>query len=164
MGADHWLETHITMKAFVIACLIAGAFAEPEADADADYYGNYGYGALGYAARPLINSYSYAARPLVSSYAARPVVSSYSAAVAPAVSSYTTSPYVSTYGAYGLSSLGKRSADAEPEAEADADAYYNYGYSGLTSYGAYAAPLARSYVSTYGAYAARPYSAYNYLW
>merc|ERR1711931_585359 len=165
--ADHWLETHITMKAFVIACLIAGAFADPEADADAYYYGNYGYGALGYAARPL-----------VSSYAARPVVSSYSAAVAPAVSSYTTSPYVSTYGAYGLRNLGKRSADAEPEAEAEADAYYNYGYSGLTSYGAYAAPLvssyaarpvvssyaARPYVSTYGAYAARPYSAYNYLW
>merc|ERR1712212_124020 len=107
--ADHWLETHITMKAFVIACLIAGAFAEPEADADAYYYGNYGYGALGYAARPLVNSYSYAARPVVSSYAARPVVRSYSAAVAPFVSSYTTRPvvssyaarpYVSTYGAY----------------------------------------------------------------
>merc|ERR1711955_26006 len=166
------------MKAFVIACLIAGAFAEPEADADAYYYGNYGYGALGYAASPLVNSYSYAARPVVSSYAARPVVSSYSAAVVPAVSSYTTSPYVSTYGAYGLRTLGKRSADAEPEAEADAYYYNNYGYSGLTSYGAYAAPLvssyaarplvssyaARPYVSTYGAYAASPYSAYNYLW
>merc|ERR1712123_290459 len=120
--AGHWLETHIIkMKVFAIACLIVGAFAEPEAkpeaEADAYYYGNYGYGAvgsLGYAARPLVSSVGYTARPAVSSYryASRPVLSSYGG--------YATSPYVSSYGSYGLRSLGKRSADAEPEAEADA--------------------------------------------
>merc|ERR1711892_196432 len=132
----HWLETHIIkMKVFAIACLIIGAFAEPEADADAYYYGNYGYGAvgsLGYAARPVVSSVGYAARPAVSSYsyASRPVLSSYGG--------YATSPYVSSYGSYGLRSLGKRSADAEPEAEAEADAYYygnNYGYGAVGSLG-----------------------------
>merc|ERR1712106_168609 len=113
--AGHWLETHIIkMKVFAIACLIIGAFAEPEAkpeaDADAYYYGNYGYGAvgsLGYAARPLVSSVGYAARPAVSSYsyAARPAVSSYNYASHPVLSSYggyANSPYVSSYGSYGL--------------------------------------------------------------
>merc|ERR1712123_456448 len=154
--AGHWLETHIIkMKVFAIACLIVGAFAEPEAkpeaDADAYYSGNYGYGAvgsLGYAARPLVSSVGYAARPAVSSYsyAARPAVSSYNYASRPALSSYggyANSPYASSYGSYGLRTLGKRSADAEPEAEAEADAYY---------YGA---------VGSLG-YAAHPYSGYPY--
>merc|ERR1712243_518315 len=87
------------------------ADAEPEAEADAYYYNNYGYNGLA--------SYGAYAAPLVSSYAARPVVSTYGA--------YAASPYVSTYGAYGLRTLGKRSADAEPEAEADAYYYNNYG-------------------------------------
>merc|ERR1711935_341537 len=136
----HWLETHIIkMKVFAIACLIVGAFAEPEAkpeaEADAYYYGNNGYGAvgsLGYAARPLVSSVGYAARPAVSSYSS-----------------------------YGLRSLGKRSADAEPEAEAEADAYYygnNYGYGTVGSLGYAARPL----VSSVG-YAAHPaVSSYNY--
>merc|ERR1711935_1057641 len=157
----HWLETHIKMKVFVIACLIVGAFAEPEAkpeaDADAYYHGNYGYGvvgSLGYAARPLVSSVGYAARPAVSSYryAARPVLSSYGG--------YATSPYVSSYGSYGLRSLGKRSADAEPEAEAEADAYYygnNYGYGAVGSLGYAARPAVNSYN-----YVARPYSGYSH--
>merc|ERR1711892_21402 len=87
----HWLETHIIkMKVFAIACLIIGAFAEPEADADAYYYGNYGYGAvgsLGYAARPVVSSVGYAARPAVSSY------------------SYASRPYSGySHGSYGLRS------------------------------------------------------------
>merc|ERR1711954_425743 len=87
------------------------ADAEPEADADAYYYGNYGYGSLGYSSLGYSNL-GYSSLPYTGSYGVR---------------SY--SPYVSTYG-YGLRTLGKRSADAEPEAEADADAYYygNYGY------------------------------------
>merc|ERR1711935_1271057 len=131
----HWLETHIIkMKVFAIACLIVGAFAEPEAkpeaEADAYYYGNNGYGAvgsLGYAARPLVSSVGYAARPALSSYGG-----------------HATSPYVSSYSSYGLRSLGKRSADAEPEAEAEADAYYygnNYGYGTVGSLGYAARPL-----------------------
>merc|ERR1712123_459456 len=110
--AGHWLETHIIkMKVFAIACLIVGAFAEPEAkpeaEADAYYYGNYGYGAVG--------SLGYAARPLVSSvgYSARPAVSSYNYASRSALSSYRY---------------------AEPEA--DADAYYygnNYGSLGYAA-------------------------------
>merc|ERR1711935_295194 len=153
-------------------CLIVGAFAEPEAkpeaEADAYYYGNNGYGAvgsLGYAARPLVSSVGYAARPAVSSYryAVRPAVSSYSYAARPVLSSYgghATSPYVSSYSSYGLRSLGKRSADAEPEAEAEADAYYygnNYGYGTVGSLGYAARPL----VSSVG-YAARPYSGYSH--
>merc|ERR1711892_1403592 len=165
--AGHWLETHIIkMKVFAIACLIIGAFAEPEAepaaDADAYYGNNYGYGAvgsLGYAARPLVSSVGYAARPAVSSYsyAARPAVSSYNYASHPVLSSYggyANSPYANSYGSYGLRSLGKRSADAEPEAEAEADAYYygnNYGYGAVGSL-VYAA---RPVVSSVG-YAARP--------
>merc|ERR1712106_528961 len=104
--AGLWLETHIIkMKVFAIACLIVGAFAEPEAkpeaDADAYYYGNYGYGAvgsLGYPARPLVSSVGYAARPAVSSYsyAARPAVSSYN---------YVARPYSGySHGSYGLRS------------------------------------------------------------
>merc|ERR1711892_879341 len=148
--AGHWLETHIIkMKVFAIACLIIGAFAEPEAkpeaDADAYYYGNYGYGAvgsLGYAARPLVSSVGYAARPALSSY------------------SYAARPYVSSYGSYGLRSLGKRSAGAEPEAEAEADAYYygnNYGYGAVGSLGYAARPVVSSYN-----YAASPYSGYSH--
>merc|ERR1712244_185044 len=50
----HWLEKHIKMfKSIAAACLIAVAFAEPEAKADADpalLYSSYGYGlgAYGY--------------------------------------------------------------------------------------------------------------------
>merc|ERR1712106_411091 len=170
--AGLWLETHIIkMKVFAIACLIVGAFAEPEAkpeaDADAYYYGNYGYGAvgsLGYPARPLVSSIGYAARPAVSSYsyAARPAVSSYN---------YVSRPVLSSYGGYGLRSLGKRSADAEPEAEAEADAYYygnNYGYGSVGSLGYAARPHTGYSHGSYGlrsaavGYAARPYSGYSY--
>merc|ERR1712025_1044212 len=102
------------MKFTILACLIFGSFAEPEAEADADayYYGNYGYGTydnLGYSSLGYSNL-GHSSLPYTRSYR---------------VSSY--SPYVSTYG-YGLRTLGKRSADAEPEAEADADAYYYGNY------------------------------------
>merc|ERR1712121_347522 len=48
----HWLKKEIKMKFIATACLIAAAFAEPEAKADADpalLYGAYGYAGLGYA-------------------------------------------------------------------------------------------------------------------
>merc|ERR1711935_204948 len=115
--AGHWLETHIKMKVFAIACLIVGAFAEPEAkpdaEADAYYYGNYGYngvGSLGYAAHPVVGSYGgYGFGSGAFGYVSRPYVSSYG-----------------SHGSHGLRSYGKRSAEAEPEAEADAYYYGNY--------------------------------------
>merc|ERR1712025_241476 len=90
-----------------------------EADADAYYYGNYGYGKLGYSSLGYSNlGYSSVGYSNLG-YSSLPYTRSYG------VSSYN--PYVSTYG-YGLRTLGKRSADAEPEADADAYYYGNYGY------------------------------------
>merc|ERR1711892_383302 len=145
------------MKVFAIACLIVGAFAEPEAkpDADAYYYGNYGYNgasSLSYAVRPVFSSYGgyglgsgavgYAARPYVSSNGhASSTHSGYGAV------GYTAHPC----GGYGLRSFGKRSADAGPEAEADAYYYGNYGCNGYA---------ARPHTSSNG-YADRPYTSSN---
>merc|ERR1739845_171684 len=133
--AGHWLDRVSKMKFIILACLIFGSFAEPEAEADADayYYGNYGYGAygsLGYSSLGYSNL-GYSSLPYARSYGVR---------------SY--SPYVSTYG-YGLRTLGKRSADAEPEADADAYYYGNYGYGnlGYSSLGYSSFPYARSYSS-----------------
>merc|ERR1711954_203936 len=146
--AGHWLGRLGNMKFIILACFIAGSFAEPEAEADADayFYGNYGYGAygnLGYSSLGYSNL-GYSSLPYARSYG---------------VSSY--SPYVSNYG-YGLRILGKRSADAEPKADADADAYYygNYGYGNLgysslrySNLGYSSLPYTRSYgVSSYTPY------------
>merc|ERR1712098_962530 len=100
------------MKLLAVVFVIAGALADPEADADAWYgafgystpyaLGSYGYGGLGYG----YGGYGYAGLG---------------------------------YGGYGYGrGYWKRSADAEPEAEADADAWYEtYGYAAPYAIGAY---------------------------
>merc|ERR1712142_44702 len=134
------VEERSKMKFFVAACLVAAAFAEPEAKADADaalLYGAYGY--AGYSGYPYAVGYS--------GYAGYPY---------PYGAAYGAYPY--TYGAYGHY-LGKRSADAEPEADAallyGAYGYAGYPYAGVRAYGAY----------PYAAYGAYPYAygAYSYL-
>merc|ERR1712106_1034275 len=118
----HWLKKDIKMKFIATACLIAAAFADPEAKADADasvLYGAYGY--AGYAA-----SYSLGYRGYAGAYSG----------------AYGAYPYAHSYGHY----IGKRSADAEPEADASV-LYGAHGYSGYAAspyaYGAY--PYAHSY-------------------
>merc|ERR1711954_128123 len=172
--AGHWLDRVSKMKFIILACLIFGSFAEPKAEADADayYYGNYGYGTygnLGYSSLGYSNlGYSSLGYSNLG-YSSLPYTRSYG------VSSY--SPYVSTNG-YGLRTLGKRSADAEPEAEADADAYYygNYGYGnfGYSSLGYNSLPYTKPYsytsrpliTSSLGyrslGYAASPYTGHSY--
>merc|ERR1712106_759518 len=122
------------MKFIATACLIAAAFADPEAKADADasvLYGAYGY--AGYAA-----PYSLGYRGYAGAYGAY--------------------PYGHSYGHY----IGKRSADAEPEADVSV-LYGSYGYAGYAAspyshgYSGYAAsPYA------YGAYP-YAHGAYSYL-
>merc|ERR1711892_997539 len=103
MGILHLtlVEEGSKMKFIAAACLVAAAFAEPEAKADADaalLYGAHGY--AGYASPYSLGYRGYAGY----------------------------SGYAGAYGAYGAHYIGKRSADAEPEA--DANAYYGaYGYS-----------------------------------
>merc|ERR1711935_336399 len=95
------VEEGSKMKFIAAACLVAAAFAEPEAKADADaalLYGAYGYG--GYASAYALGYRGYAG---YAGYAG----------------AYGAYPYA---GAYGAHYIGKRSADAEPEA--DANAYY----------------------------------------
>merc|ERR1712083_1155618 len=118
----HWLKKEIKMKFIATACLIAAAFAEPEAKADADpalLYGAYGYAGLGYAG---LGYAGYAGYP----YA------------------YGAYPY-----AYGAHYIGKREAEAEPKADADAALLYGaYGYAApYAGYRAYA-----GYPYAYGAY------------
>merc|ERR1712106_731501 len=125
------------MKFIATACLIAAAFAEPEAKADADasvLYGAYGY--AGYASPYSVGYTGCSGYP----YA------------------HAAYPYAGAYGHY----IGKRSADAEPEADASV-LYGSYGYAGYAAspythgYSGYAAsPYA------YGSY---PYAhgAYSYL-
>merc|ERR1711935_1156598 len=120
------------MKFIAAACLVAAAFAEPEAKADADaalLYGGYGYGgyaspyALGYRGYAGYAGYAgaYGASPYAySGYRGYSGLAGYTE-----YSAYGAYPYA---GAYGGHYIGKRSADAEPEA--DANAYYGaYGYS-----------------------------------
>merc|ERR1712025_1267617 len=113
MGILSWslVEGGSKMKLFVAVFLVAAAFAEPEAKADADaalLYGRYGYTGLGYAGLGY-SGLGYAGLR------------------------YAGLGYGYPY-TYGARIICKRSADAEPEAEADADAallYGAYGYTGL---------------------------------
>merc|ERR1712228_1130819 len=127
----HWLKKEIKMKFIATACLIAAAFAEPEAKADADpalLYGAYGYAGLGYAG---LGYAGYAGYP----YA------------------YGAYPY-----AYGAHYIGKREAEAEPKADADAALLYGaYGYSGL-GYAGYAGLGYAGYAGYPYAYGAYPYA------
>merc|ERR1712228_969911 len=130
------VEERSKMKFIAAACLIAAAFAEPEAKADADpalLYGAYGYAGLGYAG---LGYAGYAGYP----YA------------------YGAYPY-----AYGAHYIGKRSADAEPEADA-ALLYGAYGYGGLGYAGLGYAGYAGygGYPYAYGGYP-YAYGAYSYL-
>merc|ERR1711935_931998 len=125
------------MKFISAACLIAAAFAEPEAKADADaalLYGAHGYG--GYASPYALGYRGYAGYP---GYAG----------------AHGAYPYA---GAYGAHYIGKRSADAEPEADA-ALLYGAHGYAGYAAspytYGhaTYAGyPYAAGYAGAHGAY------------
>merc|ERR1711935_1213350 len=148
MGISHWFtgwRHTIKMKFLAAACLVAVAFADPEAGADA-WQGSYGYGL------PHAGYSGYA----VSAYAA-PLAYGHGAGYG----------YGAGYGAGR--GYWKRSADAEPEAEAeaepeaeadpeaDADASYSsYGYglphAGYSGYAvsAYAAPLAYGHGAGYG--------------
>merc|ERR1711935_465618 len=126
------VEEGSKMKFIAAACLVAAAFAEPEAKADADaalLYGAYGYG--GHASPYALGYRGYAG--------------------------YAAYPYA---GAYGAHYIGKRSADAEPEAEADAALLYGaHGYAGYAAFpytyghAAYAGyPYAAGYAGAHGAY------------
>merc|ERR1712106_1120093 len=137
MGILHLtlVEEGSKMKFIAATCLIAAAFAEPEAKADADasvLYGAYGY--AGYAA-----PYSLGYRGYAGAHGA-----------------YGAYPYAHSYGHY----LGKRYADAEPEAEASV-LYGSYGYAGYaappsvgyTGYSGYPyAHAAYPYAGAYGHY------------
>merc|ERR1712112_476627 len=143
----HWLKKHIKMKIFAAAFLVAAAFAEPEAKADADpalLYGGFGYAGLGYAGYAGY-PYAYGAYPYA--YGAH-YFGKRSADAEPEAKADAAL----LYGAlgYGAHYIGKRSADAEPKADA-AYLYGAYGYAGHYGYVGY--PYA------YGAY---PYS-YGYL-
>jgi len=134
-GRHIWCSSSTSkkMKLFLIAALVACAFAEPEADA---YYSSV-YGYPGYS----LGSYGY------SGYALSPYTS------------YGTAygyGYPYTYGSY--SRLVKRDADAEPKA----DAYYA-GYYGYPSYGysSYALSPYTTYGTTYG-YSGYPYTYGSY--
>merc|ERR1712176_589738 len=134
------VEEGSKMKFIAAACLVAAAFAEPEAKADADaalLYGAYGYaGYAGYAGYPYALGYSgYAGYPYAygaygahgyAGYAGYPYAGLSAYAGYPYAAAYGAYPYA--YGAYGHY-LGKRSADAEPEADA-ALLYGAYGYAG----------------------------------
>merc|ERR1712179_11035 len=168
------------MKFFAVLALAAVAFAEPEADANADpavLYGAYGYGLPyasvygGYRTYGAYGAYSYGyygkrsadAEPEAAADAeADPALLygayGYGLPYSSVYRSYGAYPYgYRTYGAYPYAYYGKRSADAEPEADAEADPALLYGayvyglpYAGV--YGGY---------RTYGAYGAYPYS-YGY--
>merc|ERR1739849_52260 len=106
------VEEGSKMKFLATACLVAAAFAEPEAKAEADaalLYGGYGYTGLGYA------GLGYAGH---------------------GYSGLGYAGYGYPYAGYGYGHyLGKRSADAEPKADAEADAALLYGGYGDTGLG-----------------------------
>merc|ERR1711892_1459125 len=148
MGILHLtlVEEGSKMKFIAAACLVAAAFAEPEAKADAEaavLYGAYGYG--GHASPYALRYRGYAGYV---GYAG----------------AYGAYPYASAYGGHYI---GKRSADAEPEADANAYygaygysahgaspyAYSGYrGYSGLAGYTGYSAYGAYPYAGAYGSH------------
>merc|ERR1712243_79504 len=90
------VEERSKMKFFVAACLVAAAFAEPEAKADADaalLYGAYGY--AGYSGYPYAVGYSgYAGYPYT--YGAYP----YTGYPYAGLRTYGAYPYAAAYGAY----------------------------------------------------------------
>merc|ERR1712098_725204 len=134
----HWLKKEVKMKFIAAACLVAAAFAEPEARADADpalLYGAYGY--AGYGGYPYTLGAHYIGK--------RSADAEPKADPALLYGGYAGYPY-----AYGAHYLGKRSADAEPKAD-PALLYGAYGYAGYAGY-----PY------TYGAYP-YTYGAYSYL-
>merc|ERR1712137_870177 len=128
------------MKFFAVLALAAVAFAEPEADANADpavLYGAYGYGLPyasvygGYRTYGAYPGYSYGyygkrsadAEPEAAADAeADPALLygayGYGLPYSSVYRSYGAYPYgYRTYGAYPYAYYGKRSADAEPEAD-----------------------------------------------
>merc|ERR1712184_97987 len=126
------------MKFFAVLALAAVAFAEPEADANADpavLYGAYGYGLPyasvygGYRTYGAYPGYSYAyygkrsadAEPEADAEADPALLYGaygYDLPYSGVYRSYGAYPYgYRTYGAYSYGYYGKRSADAEPEAD-----------------------------------------------
>merc|ERR1711935_199369 len=167
------------MKVFAITILIVGAFAEPEAkpdaDADAYYYGNYGYNgasSLGYAVHPVVSSYgSYGLR----SFGKRSAEADPEAKAEAEADAY----YNGNYGYHGVRSLGY---SVRPYVSSNGHAFSTYsgygavGYTahpcggyGLRSFGkrsADAGPEAEAdayYYGNYGCngYAARPHTSSN---
>merc|ERR1712207_28365 len=165
------------MKFFVIACLVAAAYADPEAKAEAEadpalLYSTYGYGlysglhhpyAYGAYYRPYggyhyLGKRSAEAEPKADVEADPALLYSTYGYHYPGVYSGLHHPYA--FGAYyrpyaGYHYLGKRSAEAEPEANADAEAdpylLYGYGYPHAYGYAGLHHPYA------YSAYHYRPY-------
>merc|ERR1711894_679095 len=126
------------MKFFAVLALAAVAFAEPEADANADpavLYGAYGYGLPyasvygGYRTYGAYPGYSYGyygkrsadAEPEADAEADPALLYGaygYGLPYSGVYRSYGAYPYgYRTYGAYPYAYYGKRSADAEPEAD-----------------------------------------------
>merc|ERR1711942_44263 len=104
MGILSWslVEGGSKMKLFVVVFLVAAAFAEPEAKADADaalLYGRYGYTGLGYAGL---------------GYSGVGYADLGYAGLGYAGLGYAGLGYSYPY-TYGARVIGKRSADAEPE-------------------------------------------------
>merc|ERR1712126_806822 len=155
----HWLKKDLKMKFLAAACLIAAAFAEPEAKADpALLYGAYGYGGYaGYAAPYSLgySAYNYGVYPYT--YGARYIgkrsadaeteadaalvysnlgYTGYAGYAAPYSLGYSAFNYGAYPYTYGARYLGKRYADAEPEADA-ALLYSNLGYTGYTRVAGY---------------------------
>merc|ERR1711915_847538 len=95
------VEEGSKMKFIAAACLVAAAFAEPEAKADADaalLYGAYGYGGLGYAGYA---GYPYASGAYPYAYGAHYIGKREAEAEAEADADAAL-----LYGAYGYGGLG----------------------------------------------------------
>merc|ERR1712184_202691 len=162
------------MKFFAVLALAAVAFAEPEADANADpavLYGAYGYGLPyasvygGYRTYGAYPGYSYGyygkrsadAEPEADAEADPALLYGaygYGLPYSGVYRSYGAYPYgYRTYGAYPYAYYGKRSADAEPEA----DPALLYTTSNVvspptTAYTYVAAPLTTAYTAPQVAY------------
>merc|ERR1711942_343515 len=139
MGILSWslVEGGSKMKLFVAVFLVAAAFAEPEAKADADaalLYGRYGYAGLGYSGlgyAGLGYSYPYTYGARIIGKRSAEAEADADAALLYGAYGYTGLGYSGLgytglgysglgYGypyTYGTRVIGKRSADTEPEAE-----------------------------------------------